>query len=112
MSTDFWVLNVYRSGNAGKEFLHELVQLIDLERNVFICGDFNFCSIDEDSHQIYKLLKSLQFVQLVPEATHQESRSLDHSYIYIRDKTLDVVCNVNGCYFSDHDKIILCVDDI
>ena len=111
-SPEFYVIHVYRSRNAGKKFIDNLINFIDLDKNVVICGDLNFCSIDKDTHRIYTTLKSLQFKQLVCEATHSEGRSLDHLYVYLKDNTLKAESKVNGCYYSDHDKVILYLDEI
>ena len=95
---------MYRSAYASSAFITCLSRQIDLEKNVIICGDFNFCALDQPEHDICKHLKSLSFVQLVKDATHREGRSLDHVYFYQKDSTFEVLCETRGCYYSDHDQ--------
>ena len=76
-SSEYSILNVYRSNDASMQFLHDLVSLIDLNKNTIICGDLNFCSIRENDHKIGSYLKSLGFIQMVNEPTHREGQSLD-----------------------------------
>ena len=103
------LFSVYRSGQADSTFIKCLSNLIDLDSNVIICGDFNFCSMEQQEHEISKLLQKLGFVQLIKNATHREGRSLDHVYYFYKDSTLAVSCNTRGCYYSDHDKVELSV---
>ena len=72
---------------------------------MIICGDFNFCALEQQEHNISKHLKSLSFVQLVKGATHREGRSLDHVYFYHKASTFEVLCETRGCYYSDHDQV-------
>ena len=61
-------------------------------------------------HEVGLALQNKGFSQLVKEATHREGRSLDHMYVYLKDTSLSTKCEVAGCYFSDHDKIMLYID--
>ena len=104
-SSLFSVINVYRSVQADSTFIKSLINQIDFENNVIICGDFNFCSLEQQEHEISKHLNKLGFIQLIKNATHREGRSLDHVYFYHKDSTLAVSCNTRGCYYSDHDQV-------
>ena len=86
------------------------MKLLDFDKNMIICGDFNFCSKNQEKHEISLALQTKGFSQLVKEATHREERSLDHMYVYLKDTSLSTKCEVAGCYFSDHDKIMLYLD--
>ena len=110
-SQEFSVINVYRSGNAGKNFLHNLISLINFDRNIIICGDFNFCSLTENHNQISSHLQSIGFIQMVKEPTHREGQSLDHFYVYLKNDTLKTECKVQGIYYSDHNQIIFSIDE-
>ena len=108
-SPNLSVINVYRSNNADNSFLKALQTLISFERTLIICGDFNFCMKEQEFHPIHEYLTGLNFVQLVDEATHIEGRTLDHVYLFLK-KTNDpsnFECKVEGCYYSDHDKVIV-----
>ena len=109
-SSEYSVINVYRSENAGRQFLDEILNLLNFDKNIIICGDFNFCSKSQAKHEISLALQNKGFSQLVKEATHREGRSLDHMYVYLKDTSLTTKCEVAGCYFSDHDKIMLYID--
>ena len=108
-SSSFLVINVYRSVQADSTFIKSLINLIDFESNVIICGDFNFCTLEQQEHAISKHLKNLGFIQLIKDATHREGRSLDHMYFYNKDSTIEVSCNRKGCYYSDHDQVELLI---
>ena len=109
-SSLFSIINVYRSAQADSAFITSLVNQIDLQNNVIVCGDFSFCSLEQQEHEIGKHLKSLGFVQLVKDATHREGRSLDHVYIYQKASTFSTSCTTRGCYYSDHDQVELLVN--
>ena len=110
-SHEYSVINVYRSGNAGKTFLDNLISLIDFDRNVIICGDFNFCSNKENHHQISLELKNMGFIQMVNEPTHREGQSLDHLYVFLKNKSLQIECKVKGVYYSDHDQLTFLIHE-
>ena len=78
-------------------------------KNVIVCGDFNFCALEQQKYEICKCLLNLGFVQLVQESTHREGRSLDHVYVYQKDSKYEIVCKTKGCYYSDHDQVELFV---
>ena len=108
-SSSFSIINVYRSAQASSSFITCLIRQIDLEKNVIICGDLNFCALEQQEHEISKNLNSLGFIQLVKDVTHREGRSLDHVYFYHKDSTFEVSCKTRGCYYSDHDQVELLV---
>ena len=109
-SLEYSVINVYRSENAGRQFLDEILNLLNFDKSIIICGDFNFCSKNQGNHEVSLALQNVGLSQLVKEATHREGRSLDHIYVYLKDTSLSTTCEVAGCYFSDHDRIILYID--
>ena len=52
------------------------------------------------------MLSELKFVQKVKKATHEEGRIIDHVYVLkMLDNNFEVEVKVEGCYFSDHDKV-------
>ena len=109
-SVEYSVINVYRSENAGSQFPDEILNLLNFDKSIIICGDFNFCSKNQANHEISLALQNNGLSQLVKEATHREGRSLDHMYVYLKDTSLRPKCEVAGCYFSDHDKVMLYID--
>ena len=109
-SLEYSVINVYRSENSGRQFLDEILNLLNFDKSIIICGDFNFCSKNQANHEVSLALQNVGLSQLVKEATHREGRSLDHMYVYLKDTSLSPKCEVAGCYFSDHDKVMLYID--
>ena len=101
------IINVYRSNTAGIDFIEKLKTLIDLDKTVIICGDFNFCASSESNNGISLFFKNMNFLQFVNDATHREGRALDHIYLYQKDNTFTHTCQIFGCYYSDHDKVTL-----
>ena len=106
------IINVYRSGKAGNNFLEELKNLICFDRTLIICGDFNYCNKEQQNHPVNKLLKEMNFIQVVQDATHREGRMLDHVYLFFKEphNTNDFECKVTGCYYSDHDKVVTLIN--
>ena len=111
-SSNMNVINVYRSENAGANFLEELEKLIEYDKTLIICGDFNYCYRSEKDHPVNVFFKERNFVQLVQEATHREGRIIDHSYVFcVEPFTLDdFEAKTIGCYYSDHDKVVTLVN--
>ena len=106
------IINVYRSDKASDKFLTELEKLIEHDKTVLVCGDFNYCYKSQKQHPVNVFFKQRKFIQLVTEATHREGRLLDHSYLYCVEP-----CSHNeweaktyGCYYSDHDRVVTLVD--
>ena len=113
VSPNLTVINVYRSENAGgTDFLEELERLIEYDKTIIICGDFNYCNLSETNHPVNVFFKERHFVQLVTEGTHREGRLIDHSYVFcVKPFTLDdFEVRTIGCYYSDHDKIVTLVN--
>ena len=112
VSPNLSIINVYRSEKAGKKFLEELRNLISFDRTLIICGDFNYCNKEQQNHPVNKLLKEMNFIQVVQDATHREGRMLDHVYLFFKEphNTNDFECKVTGCYYSDHDKVVTLIN--
>ena len=55
-----------------------------------------------------ELLKGMDFIQVVQEATHIEGRVLDHVYLFCKKpfSPSSFECKIAGCYYSDHDKVV------
>ena len=76
------IINIYRSDKASDRFLYELEKIIQFDKTVLVCGDFNYCHKNETQHPVNIFFKQRNFTQLVNEATHREGRVLDHSYMF------------------------------
>ena len=107
------IINVYRSENASDRFLTELDKLIRSDKTVLVCGDFNYCQKSQICHPVSAFFKQRNFIQLVREATHREGRLLDHSYIFCVEPFShdDWEAKSYGCYYSDHDKVVILLDN-
>ena len=112
VSNTMAVINVYRSDKASDRFLTELEKLINFDKTVLVCGDFNYCHKSQRYHPVNVFFKQRIFIQLVTEATHREGRLLDHSYLLCVEpfSHTDWEAKTYGCYYSDHDKVVTLVD--
>ena len=88
-SEDRKVINLYRYSSCGsrqnKELLVDLQCMItkstEVEDEIFICGDFNFCAKSEDNNVIFITLLEMGFKQLCSFPTHDGGRVIDHVYV-------------------------------
>ena len=110
-SSEYIIINVYRSKSANKDFISVLNELFEFDKTMVLCGDFNYCFQEEGSHPILKFLNDKKFKQIVNGSTHIEGRCLDHVYIYdsLISSTKTFFSEVSCCYYSDHDRTITCV---
>ena len=58
-----------------------------------------------------KFLKEKKFNQIAKGPTHKLGRCLDHVYIHIGETFSrgHFITTIEGCYYSDHDKLIMVV---
>ena len=112
VSSSMAVINVYRSDKASDKFLRELEKLINFEKTLLVCGDFNYCFKSEIHHPVNEFFRERNFIQLIKEATHREGRLLDHAYLFCVQpfKEDKFEAKTYGCYYSDHDKVVTLVD--
>ena len=109
------VLNVYRSGNAGDSFIHDLNHLLSsqINKTTILCGDLNFCVKKHPRHPIKLFLEKLHFIQIVEQPTHIDGGVLDHIYILCNTphEMSTFETRIKGCYYSDHDKNLICLKE-
>ena len=97
----FEVINIYRSQGADTtEFIESLTNLIMINKNCYIVGDFNIDYLTTDSHPIIQKIISLGFEPLVHSATHSEGSLLDHAYV--RSPNQSDNASLYFPYYSDH----------
>ena len=88
-SEDRKVINLYRYSSCGsrqnKELIVDLQCMItkstEVDDEIFICGDFNFCAKSEDNNVIFITLLEMGFKQLCSFPTHEGGRVIDHVYV-------------------------------
>ena len=106
-SSDYDVISVYRSKNESRqgqiEFLIDLQKLLNSRNKIIITGDFN---TDPDGSVIGKELRNWNFKQVINYPTHIEGNRIDHCYI---SDNIKVKIRQTPVYYSDHDKIEICV---
>lgn len=107
---------VYKFAGTGnvKDFTEVIVNMLDLSRDMVICGDMNVCVMKEPKNHFTATLERLGFVQKVTSPTHRLGGALDHMYVYSPrllncDERFGVNCSVkiHPLYFSDHDAVCL-----
>ena len=100
------IINVYRSSGAENiNFLEDLCFLVKSGKQTMILGDFNICYISEKSHQVFGMLKSLGFQQLVKHPTHIEGRLIDLVFFFSPDSSDCYEVKQQAQWFTDHDLI-------
>ena len=100
------IINVYRStGGDTKSFLEDLFSLLEPKKCTLILGDINICYNSETSNEVFKMMKSLGFKQLIKYPTHMEGRLIDHSFYYCPDGSIDYRAIQQAQYYTDHDLI-------
>ena len=111
-NVDLDIINVYRSqGMNNAELANDLEGLIDMSKPTIICGDFNFCYIDQQDNEVTQMLVQSGFAQQVHEATHFKGGHIDHVYSNHDPSLLDVVISLYSPYYTakDHDAICITV---
>ena len=83
--------------------------MIDFDKSVIICGDFNICYNEKKSHGLISSLLELGFEQKVSDATHIEGGLIDH--VYYRDGGVSYSTEVSlySPYYTSLDHDALCV---
>ena len=100
------IINVYRSkGASSVQFLKDLYELHNHEKETLIVGDFNICHVMEREHEVFKALEDIEFKQLVKHATHVEGRLLDCVFLFSPDKIHSYDVKQQSPHFTDHDMI-------
>ena len=103
------IVNIYRSQEESfNSVKRHLQNLVNINKNTLIIGDFNFCYL-EKTNNLRNYLDEQEFRQLVSNATHINGGLLDQ--VYIRQ-----VEGINGAmgmqmsnYYSDHDTITVLI---
>ena len=91
------ITNVYRSKDAGQDFLDALTSFIQDKSKIHILlGDWNFCQRDEMDHPVKIFLQNNDFETgfSLPQASHIKGRCLDQIYIYFPNKKLEYKTSV------------------
>ena len=104
------IISVYRS-STNKTLVTHLKHLIHPEKKVVICGDFNFCYIENRGSSILKFLRQDGFYQFVPHATHIEGGHLDQVYYRDRSAATTVDVQLYSPYYTamDHDALYVTI---
>ena len=95
------IIAVYISSGADKnDLLAEFDKLITQGKPCIILGDFNICSLKEQSNAIIGKLHHNGFNQVVRKATYDSGSCLDHCYT-----TLGVTLSHHALYWSGNDVL-------
>ena len=80
-SPEIDVISVYRSKDGSKhELVNQLKRLIDESMPTLICGDFNFCSLEDKSTEVIEALGQIGFEEYAKCASHIKGGHIDHMY--------------------------------
>ena len=112
-SNDRTVINIYRSSDSNDEgLLTHLERIISAknEKDVYICGDFNLCHIEDKNHSIFQLFQdhSFSITRNPLTGTHKRGRCLDT--IWYRG-TREATSQTKFVYYSDHAQQIVKLND-
>ena len=101
------IINVYKSSGCDEnEFASELFNLIEQEEinaEVFIAGDFNFCFLNEPMNKIKLTLENNDFEQIVKKSTHEAGHLLDQ--VYVKNAKNHYTVIHQSLFLFDHDII-------
>ena len=102
-------ISVYRSSSHSiVDAAKILKKFIDVQEATLITGDFNVCSVKDQTNAVTKLLEGLGFHQLVNEATHIQGGHIDHCYWLDKTKKWEwPKLEQYSPYYSDHDCLLL-----
>jgi ATP-dependent DNA helicase PIF1 len=99
------IINVYKSSGCDEnKFASELSNIIEHEEinaEVFISGDFNFCFLNEPMNKIKLCLENYNFEQIVKKSTHEAGRLLDQVYVKNAKNKYTVIHQ--SLFLLDHD---------
>ena len=99
------IVNIYRSQEESFNFMKRHLQnLVNINKNTLIIGDFNFCYL-EKTNNLSNYLDELGFRQLVSSATHINGGLLDQVYIRQVEGINGAMAEQMSNYYSDHDTI-------
>ena len=102
------IINVYRSQGANTAaFERDLLELIYLNRETIIVGDFNICHEKNSSHSIITMLENLGFHQIVKYPTHIDGGTIDLVFILNPGDFRKYHVQQQGQYYLDHDIMIV-----
>ena len=113
-STDKAIVNLYRSSDANNASLISHLETVvtqNLEKSIYICGDWNLCHMEEENHQIFAFLYARQFNPIRnPKATHKKGRCID--MIWSRDSEAKETFTEKSkfVYYSDHAQQYFCLN--
>ena len=104
------IINLYRKPKFAVSNFLKLINdlLLTIDRNVktVFIGDFNENSlVDKENKVIENYMEQQGFAQCVHEPTTIHGSGLDHVYLNWTSSRIKI--QVNDCYFSDHNYIIL-----
>ena len=101
------IINVYKSNGCDEtKFMTELSNIIECEEinaEVFICGDFNFCFLNESTNKIKLCLEKYNFEQIVKKSTHKAGHLLDQ--VYVKNAKNSYIVIHQSLFLLDHDII-------
>ena len=98
------IVCIYRSQND--ENLAKLLQdIIPLNGCCLVIGDFNLCSVDNPNNVAFNILRAMDFIPLVSEATHLGGGHIDQAWFRGSSKTKNM--ELYSPYYTarDHDAI-------
>ena len=74
------VICFYRSQNDTSLNKH-LLSTIPVIGDCLVIGDFNICSMVDSSHEVFKTLRSMGFIQMTSESTHFAGGHIDQAWL-------------------------------
>ena len=102
----FDAIFVYLSSGCDKDEVSQLLETwIDQDVPTTIMGDFNIDFSKDD--KLVKSLEHIGFEQLINESTIDTGNLIDHIYVNVGLKSLNISTQRDSAFYSDHDVITL-----
>ena len=105
------IIALYRSQTGDNIQLRDkLKNMIDLERQTLIIGDFNFCYLSSMAKSLRDFLNFNKFIQLIREPTHIEGNTIDQAYFREgNNRSWELKNFIHSKYYSDHRGIAVII---
>ena len=88
------------------------MNIFDPSTRTLLVGDLNVCSVSKEPHPILDLLNLLSFKHNLKQPSHSDGNVIDYASHYCPADSIEVLdIKQYGQYFTDHDMILVNIDD-
>ena len=109
-NTDIVVVNVYRS-HGNTTLAKHLRKILPIGKTAVVCGDFNFCFVENHRHEIRITLENMGYCMIHDFSTHLQGGHLDQVWVRLHDKNIQIKSEEYSPYYTckDHDAALITI---